>query len=106
MNNDVCVKCGESRSDIKKHGMICGKVNFYGELEVEYGRHRFKPLSEKELEKQAEEENTIINSMGDMADFYNEIISCDCGWKDERNKLEFDEKTHDFLCPKCKKIFN
>lgn len=106
MNNDICVKCGESRSVIKKHGMTCGKVNCYGELEVEYGRHRFKSLSKKELKQQELEEKAIVDNWGDMADFYNEIISCDCGWKDKRNKLEFDEKTHDFLCPKCKKIFN
>lgn len=105
MNNNICVKCGESKNNIKKYGMTCGKVNYCGELEVEYGRHRFKPLSKKELKQQESEEKAIVDNLGDMADFFNEIISCDCGWKDKRTNLAFDEKTHDFLCPKCKKIY-
>lgn len=103
--NDICVKCGERKSNILKYGMSCGKVDYNGELVAEYGQHRFKPFSEKELRQQAEEENKIVDSLGGMADFFNEIISCDCGWKDKRNNLKFDEKTHDFLCPKCKKIY-
>lgn len=105
MKNNTCVKCGENKSDIKKYGMLCGRVDYFGDLEAEYGRHRFKPYSEKELGQQAKEQKAIADNLGDMADFFNEIISCDCGWKDKRTNLDFDEKTHDFLCPKCKKIY-
>ena len=47
--NNVCVKCGETREAIKKHKLICGSVSWEGELIDEFGRHRFKPWTEKEL---------------------------------------------------------
>jgi len=109
MKNEICVQCGSSRSEIKRDGLICGIVgpsteNGCGELKYEWERHRFRPYSKKELESKLADENAVIDQMGDMADWYNEIIECECGWKDKRSSLSFDEKKHTFNCPKCKKI--
>jgi len=54
MNN--CIKCRENREAIRKHKMICGSVDSQtGELNQEFGRHRFTPYSKRELDKMSAE---------------------------------------------------
>lgn len=56
-----CLKCGETKEAIKKHKMICGCVDSQtGELLHEYGKHRFKPYSVREVLEQGRV--TIINA--------------------------------------------
>ena len=50
----VCLQCGESQSAIKAsqgtHDPIfCGAVDYFGELEWEAERHRFRDWSDREL---------------------------------------------------------
>jgi len=52
---DTCVKCGEHKEAIRKYKMVCGSIDSQtGELNQEWGRHRFKPYSQQELDKQVE----------------------------------------------------
>lgn len=59
----ICIKCGEQRDAIRKNKLICGSVDsMTGELNQEFGRHRFTSYSTMELKKfsdeaQAEEEH-------------------------------------------------
>lgn len=70
--NTICVKCGEEKEVIKRRGLICGSVDPQtGELDQEFGRHRFKPWTPDELEKMQQEEIEIVKQMGEMADFVN-----------------------------------
>lgn len=53
LKDKKCVKCGEYEKAIRKYEMICGETDEYsGELICEYGRHRFKPYTKKELDMQ------------------------------------------------------
>lgn len=70
-----CVKCGETLEAIRKHKLICGSVSYEGELMEEYGRHRFKPYSFKELEEMRKDEEECIKQMGGFADFVDSMQS-------------------------------
>ncbi len=68
---DICIQCGETREAIKKHHLLCGtymNTEAGRELDLEWGRHRFKPYSKKELEGQAKDDAEYIKQMGEMAD--------------------------------------
>jgi hypothetical protein len=40
--NDICVQCGESRGAIRREGLICARVDYFGEVDYEFDHHRFR----------------------------------------------------------------
>lgn len=46
---DVCLHCGETRGAVKREHLICGTVDYFGELSEEYGNHRWADWKDNEL---------------------------------------------------------
>jgi len=46
-------------------------------------------------------EKALVDQMGDMADFFSEVIKCECGNEYERGAAKFNEGTSEFFCPAC-----
>lgn len=68
--NTKCVKCGEEKEAIRKHQIYCGSVDPQtGELDQEWGNHRFKPFTPDELEKMLLVELEIAKQMREMAQY-------------------------------------
>ena len=68
-----CVFCRETKVAIRAEKLFCCGIDGYtGECTWERDRHRFKPFSEKELERIAYDEREMVRQMGDFADFVKE----------------------------------
>ena len=68
---DKCLQCDETRGAIRNEQLICGTVDYYGELGDEWPRHRFKPWTEAELAEQARVEQAIAEHYEGMVEFFN-----------------------------------
>lgn len=69
MKNNTCIQCGREREQIKKNKYFCATLTYEGEVDYEWPRHRFTPLSKKEKEARERDEMEYIKQMGEMADF-------------------------------------
>lgn len=47
--SEECLKCGESFGAVRSENLICGSVDYFGELEAEFGNHKWAKWSDKEL---------------------------------------------------------
>ncbi|ANP74519.1 hypothetical protein [Cryobacterium arcticum] len=68
---DKCLQCDETRGAIRNEQLICGTVDYYGELGDEWPRHRFKPFTVAELAEQARIEQAMAEHYAGMAEFFN-----------------------------------
>ena len=48
---DTCLQCGETRAAVKAHGYFCATVDYYGECQDEWPRHRWADWSNAELSR-------------------------------------------------------
>lgn len=69
MENELCIHCGRSRAEIKKNKYFCATVTYEGEVDYEWPRHRFTPLSAKEQAAKDRDEAEYLKQMDGMADF-------------------------------------
>lgn len=51
-NATECLKCGETRGAVRNEGLICGSVDYFGELQEEYGNHRWADWNDNDLKGQ------------------------------------------------------
>lgn len=64
--SDVCLQCGESRGAIRREGLICAGVDYFGEVSWEADHHRFVHVV------------LVRNEAPGAALWY---TFCVCGWK-------------------------
>lgn len=65
-----CLQCGETRGAIRNEQLICGTVDYYGELGDEWPRHRFKPWTAAELAEQARVEQAMVEHWAGFAEYF------------------------------------
>ena len=51
-NTTECLKCGETRGAVRNEGLICGSVDYFGDLMDEYGDHRWADWNDNDLRGQ------------------------------------------------------
>lgn len=44
-----CINCGDSRAAVREQQLICGTVDYFGELSEEYGNHRWADWNDRDL---------------------------------------------------------
>lgn len=49
--SDRCLNCDESRGAVRDNGIICCSVDYFGEVDQEFGNHRWKPWTDSELSR-------------------------------------------------------
>lgn len=46
---DTCLQCGETRAVVKANNYYCATVDYYGECQEEWARHRWADWTDTEL---------------------------------------------------------
>lgn len=99
MTDLECLHCGQTAGEVKENQTFCATVDYYGECQDEWPKHRWKDWSDKTL--------TDIGILPEHFDKYRRFNVADFQFIDcahrgrEHTTMQDDDIAPDWLCVAC-----